>query len=133
MIQEFLIEERTLRQLLKTTPRAIKERGDVIDVRLLTTTRRGKYFYRTETLSNGHAHLCSIRPLGKKFLTMNEDVVVSCDCENFKFVDEVALWKTNASEARYSNGALPKITNPAMRKKLCKHLVAVIEDFEERI
>ena len=123
-----LLEERTARQLLKSTPKKTQVRSRAILVKPLTRTKRGKVVYETITLENRHKHRCFIRPLGLSL----ENIVVSCDCKHFKYVCEVSLFETNASIIKFSNGQKPSITNPSMKKKLCKHLTAVITDYMVR-
>lgn len=50
-----------------------------------------------------------------------------CDCENYKYVWEVALIKQKSAVKCYSNGKKPIITNPMMKPGICKHLVAAMK------
>jgi hypothetical protein len=50
-------------------------------------------------------------------------IMASCDCLFFLYFCEVAWWSKGLSEIRYSNGALPEITNPKLRIFCCKHLL----------
>ena len=50
-----------------------------------------------------------------------------CDCENYKYVWEVALMKQKSAVKCYSNGKKPVITNPRMKPGICKHLVAALK------
>lgn len=51
---------------------------------------------------------------------------VHCNCEYFLFNCEVALAVQGSSTVVNSNGKRPKITNPSMKPKICKHLVAAM-------
>ena len=48
-------------------------------------------------------------------------IVLSCSCADFKYRHEVALYKSGGADIEYSNGRLPKITNPRLRRTCCKH------------
>lgn len=48
-------------------------------------------------------------------------IVLSCSCPDFKYRHEVALTHRGGSFISYSNGKLPKIRNPRMRRTCCKH------------
>lgn len=50
-----------------------------------------------------------------------------CDCENYKYVWEVALIRQKSAVKCYSNGKKPLITNPRMKPGICKHLVAALK------
>lgn len=51
-------------------------------------------------------------------------VWVTCSCEYWLFVCEVATWARDSTSNINSNGDFPAITNPNMKPKLCKHLYA---------
>jgi len=55
----------------------------------------------------------------------DSEVWVWCSCPYFTFNLEVALARRNSSVVRNSNGALPRVRNPAMIPHLCKHLVLI--------
>lgn len=53
-----------------------------------------------------------------------KNVVLSCSCPDFLYRHEVALYRRGGAEIEYSNGRLPKITNPRYRPTCCKHCLA---------
>lgn len=53
-----------------------------------------------------------------------KNVVLSCSCPDFMYRHEVALYRRGGAEIEYSNGRLPKITNPKYRATCCKHCLA---------
>lgn len=54
-------------------------------------------------------------------------VWASCDCEYFLYHCEVALQRRGSSDINFSNGKLPKITNPRLVSHACKHIVACLQ------
>lgn len=50
-----------------------------------------------------------------------------CDCSDFKFRCETALALRGSSAIINSNGALPKLTNPNVIPRACKHTLAFLE------
>lgn len=58
--------------------------------------------------------------------TIDSKAWVSCSCEYFLYHCEVADTKKDSSSIKYSNGAMPKVTNPRMIPHICKHLIAAI-------
>jgi hypothetical protein len=54
-------------------------------------------------------------------------VWASCSCAYFLYHCEVALIKRGSSDQNYSNGKLPKITNPRLVAHSCKHIVAALQ------
>jgi hypothetical protein len=54
-------------------------------------------------------------------------VWMSCSCESFLFVSEVALTLQGNSSIIHSNGKLPNITNPLKIPSACKHMIKVLE------
>lgn len=54
-------------------------------------------------------------------------VWASCDCEYFLYHAEVALQKRGSSDINYSNGKLPKVTNPRLVAHACKHIIACLQ------
>lgn len=58
------------------------------------------------------------------FIMLNpkkRNVVLSCSCPDFMYRHEVALFKRGGADIEYSNGMVPRITNPRMRATCCKH------------
>ena len=130
-----MMEERSIAQLMKTTPRRFKLRAEDIKPTLLNITQAGKLIYKTVTESNHHVHRQYIKPLPnvKGLTTISQNVILHCNCENFTFENEYSLWKTNASHIVNSIMEPPLKTNPGMKKKVCKHLIAVFEDLKKRL
>ena len=131
-LKDFLIEL-TYSIMFGRTPTQYKERARDITVKLKTITPTGRYFYQTFTRSNGHVHEQIIKPLpGKPLKSIRDNAIVICNCENHQYENEWVLWKSNSSNMVQGNGNPPRIRNPKRITKLCKHLVAVMEDFKKR-
>lgn len=62
---------------------------------------------------------------GKKM--QNPKCFIHCSCDDFKFRSEVALAIRGSSAIVYSNGMMPKITNPNSVPHVCKHSLAFLE------
>jgi hypothetical protein len=58
--------------------------------------------------------------------TKNAKVWMTCDCEDFMYRAEVALNRRGNTEIIYSNGAMPRVTNPNAVPYTCKHILACI-------
>lgn len=128
------ITEWSYRRLHSSTPPIFKDRSRDVNVKLITKTPKGRYVYETTTVSNGNKHRQWIKPQkGIKIDNMNNDIILWCDCGNFTYENETVLWRANTSHKINSNGMPPAIRNPKRVKKLCKHLVAVLDDFKRRI
>jgi len=67
-----------------------------------------------------------------KIFTPNTNLLAWCDCEWFMFYSEYALTKYNASAIRYCNGKPPNTTNPGLVPCVCKHLVRVLTQAQQR-
>ncbi len=61
------------------------------------------------------------------FLDTRLHVIVSCSCPDFKYRWEVALNQAEAAEIEYSNGEMPIVRNPNLRKTMCKHCIALYQ------
>lgn len=72
-------------------------------------------------------HFQELTTLDALPFTSSKKVVVSCNCERFKFFYEVVLKRKGASIIKYSNGELPKQTNPTYVAGVCKHLVTILK------
>lgn len=58
---------------------------------------------------------------------LTSKVWASCSCPYFLFHCEVALQKSGSSDINFSNGKLPKITNPRLVRHCCKHIAACLQ------
>lgn len=130
-----ILNELSYSHLFSKTPDTYKDRAREINVELRTITPKGKYYYKTRTASNGDVHNQWIKPRpGKgKITNINENIILWCDCEDFTYENEWLLWKNNTSHIVNSNGQQLTIRNPERLPKLCKHLVAILDDFKTRI
>ncbi len=54
-------------------------------------------------------------------------VWASCECPYWLFHVETALSKRGSTDVIYSNGKLPKVTNPRLVSHACKHVVAALQ------
>ena len=53
-------------------------------------------------------------------------VAITCDCSDFKYRFEVALYRAGAAIGPpASNMEAPVVTNPSLQKCICKHLIVV--------
>jgi hypothetical protein len=52
-------------------------------------------------------------------------VLVACDCEDFCYTHEYALWTWGAAKIKFCNGEPAVMKNPGNLPMLCKHLFAV--------
>jgi len=132
---KLITEIKSINSLLRSTPPIFKQRAKDVVPRLLTKTKNGKYIYRTTTKSNGNVHNQFIKPIppNKQIKSFNDEVIIWCDCGNFTYENEYSLWKTDASHIVNSNGQFPKIRNPRLVKKMCKHIVSILTDFKNRM
>lgn len=149
-----LLKELTMNAMYSKTPTRYRERAMDISVKL-KTVRHGAFYYQTFTRSNGNVHKQVVKPLPDKKndvqlvnkndklrvktpvkLSINgvkQDVVVHCDCNDFKYENEWLLWKNNASRIVNSNGQPLNVKNPERLTKFCKHLSAVMIDFKRQM
>lgn len=67
-----------------------------------------------------------IGPKKEPQMTLESKVWVSCSCEWFLFVCEVADAESDNATVRYSNGMFPKITNPQGIGTVCKHIISAL-------
>ena len=130
-----ILKELSYSFLYNKTPDTYKDRARDVRVKLKTITRKGQYHYQTTTTRNGHVHEQWIQPRPGKFKikSANDNIILWCDCEDFTYENEWLLWKNNTSRVVNSNGQPLKIRNPEKTPKLCKHLVAVLGDFKNRV
>ena len=67
-----------------------------------------------------------------KLVSTNTNLVFWCSCEWFCFYSEYALTKYNASGIRYCNGKPPNTTNPGLVPCVCKHILRVLTNAQQR-
>ena len=67
-----------------------------------------------------------------KICTPNTNIMCWCSCEWFCFYSEYALTKYNASTIRYCNGKAPNTTNPGLVPCVCKHILRVLTNAQQR-
>ena len=132
----------TLRKLLKATPPFIVSNSSDVIIKKLNSSASTKAGFPaitaiTDCKEKGgrKTHKCSIISLERPDKSVsrsklnvggaNKRVLVSCNCENFLFQWEYALWTWGASKIKFSNGDPAKFTNPGNVPGMCKHLVAV--------
>lgn len=58
---------------------------------------------------------------------LTSKVWASCSCAYFCFHVEVALQKSGSTDINFSNGKMPKITNPRLVRHCCKHIAACLQ------
>jgi len=84
--------------------------------------------------ASGKVHYQEIRlyPPYKYSQGMFMNVFCDCDCESWKYRNEVAMSVKGSAVINYSNGKAPIIRNPRETPSACKHIVAVLKDTLER-
>jgi hypothetical protein len=95
---------------------------------------RNTILYQLRTVDNDkEVRTCAVmardsnsKPIWKQF------VMVSCDCEFFKFNNEYALTYYHASFIKHSNGQPPHVTNPNLVPHVCKHLLVALSDIKRK-
>lgn len=127
----------TLRQLLKNTPRLMREHGAECDVSGVTRMRTAKGLpavkalvvhkdpFRPEKIVRRHEVIIVGLDDPNKTINKNRRVMVSCKCENFVFMWEYALAVHGAARVIYGNGEPPTMTNLAQVPGVCKHITAL--------
>lgn len=70
-------------------------------------------------------HVCSVRFYDR--LGTTSKVVAECDCADFKYRWDYALFLRDSSDLAHANSQKPRITNPTVRGGLCKHLLRVVQ------
>lgn len=78
----------------------------------------------------GRQHVYDISVPGLK--RFNAEGVIVHNCEWFCFYSEYALTKYNASGIRYCNGKPPNTTNPGLVPCVCKHILRVLTNAQQR-
>lgn len=130
----------TLRQLMKSTPRLMRENSfDCFIVKMnkgktrkglpvVTARVRFKDPYRPSAQVRVHEVL--IVGLDDPFKPINKQkrVMVSCACENYTYCWEYANTLHGASRVIYGNGEPPSYTNPANQPGLCKHAYKLAQE-----
>ena len=130
------LNELRLSYIYKRTPKRYKDRAEGIDIKLITKTKRGRYYYETTTRENGNKHKQWLQLFDLRKNTMDnleKNVIVHCNCNDFRYENEWLLWTKDSSNIISSNGKPLKKMNPERIPKFCKHLAAIKEDFYNRI
>lgn len=65
-------------------------------------------------------------------MLQQKKVLVDCDCEDFTFTSEYALWTWGAAKIKRCNGDPAVIRNPANYPYYCKHLYAVLKEIKRK-
>ena len=126
----------TYPQIVKRTPTLRKENSKyaVVAEPRFGYTADGHAFVAARTwttkVKDSYGHIVRKPPEPKyvtvvEFLDKSLHVNISCSCPDFLYRFEVALSLKDAYQIEYSNGALPVVTNPALRAACCKHCIAM--------
>jgi hypothetical protein len=131
----------SLKKVMKSTPPYYRQHARNIVIKKLNAlaVTKGGLAAVTAVCVDGTKklptpHKCSIidldRPESKTHRTKikvseAKRVLVSCDCEDFCYTDEYALWTWGAAKIKYCNGEPAVMKNPGNIPMLCKHLYAV--------
>jgi len=120
----------TLRQLMMTTPKNIRQNIRGCRIRVVTAFEgnddNGKYKeVHMQVGCTTDPRLVRYRfygPSGSSLATyIDEPLWVHCSCEYFTYYIEVALAARGSSTVLDSNGNFPRIRNPKFVPHLCKH------------
>lgn len=133
--------------LLKNTPAYIKNtaRDEVVVKKYeKAITKGGMNAIQAVCVSMTHKaptpHKCTVigmeKPESKTArpskISSQKKVMVSCDCDFFKYTAEYALWTWGAAKIKYSNGEPAVVKNPSNIPLVCKHLAKVLRLIKER-
>lgn len=136
----------TQKQLVKNTPKVVKDRSKICVIR---PKQQGKYV-KDKKLGNVFEIQYTVKCLdGDRTVTLryvgkakpglskskrssgipakDSELWVSCDCPYHLFYVEYALAKYKSSDIIYSNGKRPKIKNPKEIAFTCKHVNLAME------
>jgi len=142
----------SLNALIKNTPPYVKNRArDEVVIKKLsnTFTKGGMRAVRAVAVSTGHKvptpHVVTIIGLDTKAgpvtglkkmevprLYRQKRLQVDCDCENFIYYWEFALWSYGAAKIKRCNGDRPEVTNPHLVPGTCKHIIEVLRTIKEK-
>lgn len=131
--EKFKLDGLSLKQLLRATPPYIKNNAQEVVIKKLdhAVSKGGFPGIKAKALSVGNLgkrHIYNLTVVGKekdKDLSKQKHVVVSCQCDFFKYYSETALHHWGSAQIKYSNGEHPGLTNPGLQPLLCKHLVVL--------
>ena len=121
----------SLGKMVQYTDRDVKSKassvGIAIKVSKIDIDDEDKWYKLISGVSRpskkGLPHKFTLKIYGKG-TTVRSKAWVHCNCPYFLFNCEVALSLQGSSTVVNSNGRRPRIMNPGMRPKLCKHLMA---------
>ena len=131
----------TARQMMRFTPQRIRENAEYVKVRRIRKRKSEPFSLGITVTDRRHAteeqpHYMTIEVLSPKGERNNMDqhtrIKCSCDCSNFKFMWEYALWKQGSADIIYSNGEPARETNSRNIPGTCKHLYRVFHFLKER-
>jgi len=123
-----------LSSLIRQTPSEVQKRANKVHVIQFIprrhVTRRGLgansfWAVQYKTTGTGGPHTCKF-----KFYSAAVDKMVPvwvwCDCKDFKYREEYVLTKKAGSSSFIgAKPRPPKVTNPRMKVRLCKHLLKI--------
>ena len=136
----------TLNQLMKRTPMKIQYNSDDTRIKMakkiidkdtkqpaVIAVIYSTHDHEGNILKSPRDHRCFIMGLEGQGKPINESrVKMSCDCEHFMFVCEVALKKKGNADIIFSNGKPARVKNPRHIPQLCKHLYRLSESLITR-
>lgn len=124
-----------MQDILKRTPQSRMQGASYCVVK---SSKRGRTSYGTVVYSakvystHDHnfvekkytpvTHVTTVETNIKEMNPNKRMVVVSCSCDDFKFVWEFALNKRRAARLDYCNGEPPVDTNPRLIPGCCRHI-----------
>lgn len=122
----------TMRQILKSTPKSRQFSASFVKLREVKVGRAkttAAPVIRAKSYSThnhkGERKLYKPNTYVSLVEIHSQHVVLSCSCDDFWAVWEVALEKRGAARVEYSNGERPIERNPQMIPGCCKHLYAL--------
>lgn len=119
------------KQVLRTVPADRFTNAEMVRVTKLKVTRRAGVVVKitSESRSKGDVYVT-------EFEYMNPDDTdrrkMSCNCSDFVYRWEYALYRKGGADIRYSDGSPSNKTNPTLTLGVCKHLIALDQMIQER-
>lgn len=96
----------------------VKKKGGLISGFVAESTTKGRSGYETSIMF----------PTAGK----TDKVKLSCNCADFVYRWEYALFKQGGADIQYGDGTAPTTTNPGLSLGACKHIIALDQKVRER-
>lgn len=126
-----LLHEETFKELYQITSDARRKRAENTHTKppTIKVDSKGREYLvfnvKSDPTTEDKRHKGYIKFLDIGVTQHKSNIECSCDCKDFKYRWEVSNKMIGASVIKYSNGAFPVVTNPAMLPSLCKHIASM--------